>query len=156
MRRLLLVVLVAALASSMVVPAVAFATVVKAPDAPVLVSHPFTAYSALKVGHRFAVWGYVKTRRDRPLTTGATLRIFAWRWTRITTPKPHRSWVATDGLTTQATLAATSTRGWKTRYGATMNIGAKGLYRLRARLAWVDAIGISRTMWSPPRDILIK
>ena len=157
MKRYLPVLLVIALAASMVVPAVAYARMGKAPDRPTFVSRPFTKHVVNKVGTDFAAWGYVKTHKAKPLTTGAAATIYVWKWTRVKSPKVHYSWESSAGLTTAAVLSTTTpTPHCRTKYATKMNIGAKGLYKLRTKLVWVDAKSITRTLWSPPSIIGVR
>ena len=146
MKKWLALVLVAALVIAMAVPAVALAKPGKAFGKPTFVSHPYTKHVRLKVSKDFGVWGYVNTWHRVPLTKDATVTIFA---------TPRGSKVASEGLTTTATVAWSGKFKKKTNYKATMNIDAVGAYYLRAKLVWVDAKGVEHTKWSSRKLIRI-
>ena len=147
MKRFFAIALITALVLGMAVPAVGVARQGKskgrATGKPTFVSHPYTKHSKLKINKDFKTWGYVKTWKRAPLTQDATLTIRAQKWNSGT-----RSWEASAGLMTTATISPTGKFKKKTNYSAVMNIGSTGRYRLRAKLVWMDAKGVEHTKWS--------
>lgn len=137
MKRWFTIVLVGVLVFAMVVPTAAIGVSVKT-GAPRFVSHPFTKKSTLELGKDFAVWGYVRTFKNRAISSDASLTIEVQRW------KSKHSWEASSSLTASTALSATGKFHNKTNYTATMNIGTKGRYRLRAVLVWHDSSGDHR------------
>lgn len=137
MKRWFTIVLVGVLVIALAAPAVAVGTSTKT-GAPRFVSHPYTKKSTLELGKDFAVWGYVRTFKNRPISGDASVTIEVQRW------KSKHSWEASSGLTASTMLSATGKFRNKTNYTATMDIGAKGRYRLRAVLVWHDSKGDHR------------
>jgi hypothetical protein len=158
MRKWIVAALVVVLALALGVPSLALANgnqsvrvAAKAKGRPTFVSHPYTKRDVVVAGTDFGVWGYVNTWHSVPLSTSdSTLTIQVQKW------NGGHSWEATSGLNTTGTLTAKGAFKRKLNYGATMNIGLSGLYRLTAVLVWRDAKGVERTTWSCWKYLWIK
>lgn len=146
MRKWLTAALVVVLVFALAVPAMG--APVKGFRKPTFISHPYVKYSKVKAGRNFTTWGYVNPR----LASGqeATVTIFVQSY------KGHGSWETSSGLETTAALSATGRFKRKTNYSATMNIGAVGRYRMRAKLVWKDSNGNVKTKWSSLKYIWIR
>lgn len=109
----------------------------KTSSKPLMVSHPYASQGRHRAGRTLKVWGYVAPKV--PNTSEATLTITVQQ-------RVGRSWVATDGLTATGTVRAKGKwHGNKTNYAATLKLPTKGLYRLRAKLVYLDAKGVEQT-----------
>ncbi len=69
----------------------------------------------------------------------------------------RRSWETSDKLGLDRDHRQSTGKFKKrTNYGATLNIGTKGRYRLRTKLVWTDSAGVERHKWSSWKYIWIK
>jgi hypothetical protein len=115
---------------------------------PVLFSRPSLKKPTFKLNANFKAVGYFAP--SLASTNTATVTVGVER------RNAKGAWVRTTSYDETATLSAT---GWyknKITYVATMNINRAGKYRLRARLAYVDADSVSRVKWTGTRVVTIR
>lgn len=111
----------------------------KAAPKPVAVSHPYVAKGKHRPGRTLKVWGYIAPRV--PKTSETTLTI-------VVQKRIGRSWVTTDSLGATGTVTIKGKfKGKKDNYAAKLKLPA-GLYRLRAKLVYLDAKGVEKTRTS--------
>lgn len=115
---------------------------------PVLFSRPALKKSAFKRNVTFKAVGYFAP--SLASTNTATVTVGVER------RNTRGAWVRTKSYDATASL---STAGWykgKITYVAKMKINRVGKYRLRARLAYLDASSVARVKWSVPRVVNIR
>jgi hypothetical protein len=115
---------------------------------PVTFSRPFTNGAKHKSGRPFGVNGYFAP--SLASATNATVTIGVERLS----ARGH--WVATRSFNQTATVSATGKYAGKVSYKATMKIKRLGKFRLRAKLAYLDANGVSHLRFSKPTIAIIK
>jgi hypothetical protein len=119
-----------------------------APKAPTLFSRPFLKAAKIKRGRTFNPAGYIAPTLCS--ATDATVTIHVQR------RNARGKWVAVGSLTTSATVSPTGKYAGKVNYGASMKIKRLGKYRLRAKLAYLDADRVSHIKWSTWTTVQIK
>jgi hypothetical protein len=115
---------------------------------PTLFSRPFLKGAKIKRGRTFRPAGYIAPTLCS--ATDATVTIHVQR------RNARGKWVAVRSLTTSATVSPTGKYADKVNYKASMKIKRLGKYRLRAKLAYLDADRVSHIKWSTPTTVQIK
>lgn len=116
--------------------------------APVLFSRPFVKNGKIKHGRKFKVTGY----SDPSLCTAASATVTV----SVQRKNARGKWVAVPSLTQTATVSDTGKYAGKVNYVASFKIKRLGKYRLRAKLAYLDASSVAQVKWSKQTAITVK
>lgn len=108
---------------------------------PLFISHPFVSKSRIAVGTEFEAWGFVWPMIADTESAQITLVVQKW--------EGFGKWTEMSEADTEGTLSDGSGKFTKkSNYSATMSLDEVGRYRIRAKLVWTDAEGVSHAMQS--------